>query len=522
MNNIPEEEKEKLSIMYEGDKNRDATEKIRGFLFQDYVAIMCLLEDGVESVFSEYIEDVSVVSQDNTFKFIQVKHYPNTTPDKKEIFTDLYYQYLRLKMLRSNYKPKPLLYIHGKSHVKKPDLSDMKTYIKDITDLATDIPENKELLDYDDSVNFLKDIVYKENKKNQKKELFKEAASVDSINDFLAKCEVKQLNNIERYKSELLDKLDTTYPSTYLKDKDNWKRILLGLAVSFIQRRYSQKDPSFDDLLFEKNIFNKYMIEGAQLNTEQSIVNYLVGLASERFIQIMGHNDFTKFQIFIMNHIYKNTINWIKDNTSDIEGQFKLLYTISKDEIEKVENFKSLTVDDRFSEIVRCGYDWQDFLSYLWKIMLDICQEQIKDINNIQGEQVYMKLFDPATYIDSNVTGYVCLKFPEDNMINTIILPKVGDEFVKGKRIVVERMIDLSPKPAKWFMQNSGLMWGKNYYDYSTANACEDPSVIDLGEDSFYIECMRCIGIDEGKWCIPDECSKCIFTEKCVNEGRER
>lgn len=41
-------ELEKLSVMYEGDKNRDATSKIRGFLFQDYVAIMCLLKNQVK------------------------------------------------------------------------------------------------------------------------------------------------------------------------------------------------------------------------------------------------------------------------------------------------------------------------------------------------------------------------------------------------------------------------------------------------------------------------------------------
>ena len=69
-------ELEKLSVMYEGDKNRDATSKIRGFLFQDYVAIMGLLKN-------------------------QVKYYPKTSPKMKEISTDLYYQYLRLQMLQS-------------------------------------------------------------------------------------------------------------------------------------------------------------------------------------------------------------------------------------------------------------------------------------------------------------------------------------------------------------------------------------------------------------------------------------
>ena len=37
-------DEQKLSIMYEGDKARDATDKIRGFLFRDYITIMCLSE----------------------------------------------------------------------------------------------------------------------------------------------------------------------------------------------------------------------------------------------------------------------------------------------------------------------------------------------------------------------------------------------------------------------------------------------------------------------------------------------
>ena len=35
MNLYTKEELDKLSVMYDGDKDRDATSKIRGFLFQD-------------------------------------------------------------------------------------------------------------------------------------------------------------------------------------------------------------------------------------------------------------------------------------------------------------------------------------------------------------------------------------------------------------------------------------------------------------------------------------------------------
>ena len=47
------EEFDKLSAMYDGDKDRDATSKIRGFLFQDYITIMCLLQKQVKYVCSD-------------------------------------------------------------------------------------------------------------------------------------------------------------------------------------------------------------------------------------------------------------------------------------------------------------------------------------------------------------------------------------------------------------------------------------------------------------------------------------
>ena len=98
------EEFNKLSVMYDGDKDRDATSKIRGFLFQDYITIMCLLQKQVKYVCSEYLEDVDVFFEDGTFEFIQVKVLSEDKSNIKEISTDLYYQYLRLQMLQSTLK----------------------------------------------------------------------------------------------------------------------------------------------------------------------------------------------------------------------------------------------------------------------------------------------------------------------------------------------------------------------------------------------------------------------------------
>lgn len=70
MSMYTKEEFDKLSVMYDGDKDRDATSKIRGFLFQDYITIMCLLQNQVKYVCSEYLEDVNVFFEDGTFEII--------------------------------------------------------------------------------------------------------------------------------------------------------------------------------------------------------------------------------------------------------------------------------------------------------------------------------------------------------------------------------------------------------------------------------------------------------------------
>ena len=88
----------KLNNMYKGDKARDARSKIRGFLFQDLVAINFLLKNETEYVCTEFLEDINVFKNNGEMEFVQVKYYPETTADRKEIFTDLYYQYLRMKI----------------------------------------------------------------------------------------------------------------------------------------------------------------------------------------------------------------------------------------------------------------------------------------------------------------------------------------------------------------------------------------------------------------------------------------
>lgn len=508
-------ELDKLSVMYDGDKDRDATSKIRGFLFQDYVTIMCLLKNQVEYVCSEYLEDVDVFFENGTFEFIQVKYYPNTNPNMKEISTDLYYQYLRLQMLHSTLTSIPSLYIHRETKVEKPTLDEMKRYIG----LGNELPKSVTYPDTVDSETWLRKNVYISNKKAvQKEKLFATMASEKSLKEFVTKCDIFRKSNINQYKEELMEALAKAYPNP---DKDGndecWKLILLGLAISYMQRRYMLVNPCFDQMKVDKKEFDQYMAESTKARTEQTIASYLVSIVCEEYGEVINHNDLSDLQTHMLNLIYQNTIRWINEMSKTVDGQYQLLNTLSVDEAGKIAGYRGAIVDDRLRYMAECKRDFLNFLSYLWKIMLNICQEKVHEVTEISA---HLELLNPFYYMVPRVTEYICLNFPEDKCINrTVILPRAGGDFNGVKRRIVARMVNMSQRPGKWFFADSKLMRGKNYYKYSTANVNENPTVVDLGEDSFYIECMDCIGIGEGEWDKTDVCSHCIFSVQCVKEG---
>ena len=508
---LSKDEIDKISVMYEGDKKRDATSKIRGFIFQDYITIMCLLRDKVEYVCSEYLEDVDVFYKNGKFEFIQVKYYPNTSPQREEIFTDLYYQYLRLKMLGSTLDAIPSLYIHRVPEINKPTLQEMKDYLK------IKIPKKIDYSTVEDSKKWLRSNIYTiSKKKEQKAKFFKTMASEDSLKDFINQFKISSQKNIVEYMEELMEKLEKEFPN-YVKgsNEDNWPVILLGLAISYIQKRYSLVDPDFASLKFEKKDFTRYMLESSQTKTENIIVSYLVGIASEVYGDIIGDNGLSELQMALLDLIYRNTVCWIEDVANTVDGQYKLLNTFSLEEERKVSEYKTLSMDTRVIKIAECKLSYILFLEYMWKIILNLCQEKILQVEDIT---INIELLRPDHYIDGRVMEYVCFNFPDDKYVShCVILPNPGGNFRRITRKIAGRMIKLSQKPEKWFYENNKILMGKNYYSYSQADIIENPTVADLGEDSFYIECMDCIGIDEKEWSIPEICRDCIFSEKCVN-----
>ena len=509
----------KLSIMYEGDKARDASSKIRGFLFQDYITIMCLLKNEAEYVCTEYLEDINVFYKDGTFEVIQVKYYPKTSPDMKEITTDLYYQYLRAQMLQSKLKAVPRLYIHRKARTTAIENLTVEK-MKENIGLGSMLPKSRDYPKLEEVNEWLRQNVYTESKKEaQKKKLFSTMASEISLKSFVEKFDVSHQEDINQYKEVLMEKLAAVYPNPVKNgEEEHWRVILLGLAITYVQQRYVLENPEFDQLRMSKEEFDQYMKESAETEKEQTIASYLVGVACGKYGEIINYNDLSDLQLHMLNLIYQNTLRWLSEIGQSVEGQYQLVNTLSCREFSQISDYKEKSIKERFKSIVECHYAFLKFLGYLWKIMLDICQKKVHDEAQISK---CLEIFNPRYYMDSSVVGYVCLNFPEDRYVNKcVILPPASGEFRSMKRKIIARMVEISPRPEKWFYQNNDLTKGKNYYDYSTADVSDNPTVADLGEESFYIECMKCIGIDDDEWNRQEDCQNCIFSVKCIEEEK--
>lgn len=498
--------------MYAGDKARDAASKIRGFLYQDYVTIICLLQEHVECVCSEYLEDVDVFYDNGKFECIQVKYYPSSNLKMEEISTDLYYQYLRLLMLGSKLKVIPKLYVHRNGTTRKLTKERLENYVKKIVSL----PNNVVLMKPDDFALWLKENINNTTDKDKQKEtLFAEWASVSTIKSFVDEMEIVSIPDICNYRQKLMKKLSTTYPNLDRDgDDEKWQLILLGLAITNIQRRYNSEQKDFNSIRVDKIEFDKYMRSATQTVNENTIAAYFLGIVSEVYESIIIHNTtLSDLKKNMIANIYQNTLYWIEKLAITKEGQYQMLYVCSYEEAEKLSNFKTKNATQRLGLIKEAKTAFVDFLKYLWKIMLNIC---VKNVTSISQISEYPKLFNPVTYIDASQTEYICLNFPEDHANHSVILPSARSTFKGTKRKLIDRFINLEIIPEKWFFDNADNIQGENYYNYRVTNVRKRATIAEIEKDGFWIECMQCIGIDEEEWDKFEDCSECIFKDTCV------
>lgn len=504
-----------------GESKRDAGSKIRGYLFQDLVAIDELIKEDTKYICVEYIEDVITITKEAVC-IIQAKYYPASTINKKDVAKDLFYQYLRFKLYNYSGKIVPILAAHTNEKVGEINVS----HVVDKKINLDDSKEEKKILDIN---KWLKENIYELNKPEAENKLFNHFAMKKSIDGFLDNLQVQDnYKDLKQYRNEITEKLKNLVVSESKKlkyegidkekfDDERWENILIGLAVQYIQERYNELKEKENLLLHrkcEREDFIKYLLGNIDKKSNKDIGAYLRVVVIDCFHEIVKNNSqLTIQQNNILECMRDYTANWFFRLGSTIEGQYQLLNTVSRKDREEFEKFFNKSIDKRLTMMHEHRSEIHIFLRYLWKIILNVNKEVI----NRGVEDINLEDLKPENYFDSKEKRFLNVDFSEDRIDSAIIL-STPDQACEEEHLsnLLERMKEIRPK--KWYM--CGTRRGVFSYEQQVLGKTS-MTVSAIEEEAFFIKCMKCINVDKGGWNQFEECTETIFRLECSNNKED-
>lgn len=491
----------KLKIMYQGDKSRDAKSTVRGFLFQDYVAIEYLLQSTTVYLCVEFLEDINVFDDQGNVEIVQAKYYPKTSPNMDVISTDLYYNFLRMQILKCELKCKPILYIARHAKPRKKGSQKMMELVGSFEKMSF-VGQPEEIPGW-----LEREITPIKGKEEQKKLFFANFSDDSTLEKFLKLFSIKKIEpDIAEFQGKIANQLDQQV-SDGTWAGENRKHILVGLAIMYIQNRYFKDESELDKVLIHRSEFLNYLEDQIKNDkNEKCISAYVLGTARQQRSEIIKNNDnmedtlSDKLQI-----IAGNTEIWLGQLLENIEGQYQLLNTISSDGKDDVDKFKELDVAGRLLKIAEAkdGLKW--FLRYLWKIMLDLNPDKVMDAAALKVE----------SYLDLTVADYICVKFNKDVEPGIILNQIPKSVSIEQFEKIYSRIFPENQRPQKLYMD--GPYRGMYDYDRDITQVFKGHQITNPIERDYYIiECMDCIDINKYKWSQLEKCDECIFSQECV------
>lgn len=522
---------------YRGEAKRDARSKIRGFLFQDLIAIRWLVNPSTESVCSEYIEDVIVFGKDATY-VIQAKYYSSSGMVKNEIMRELYYQYLRLQLLGYE-KIKPVLAAYYPHKMRKPSKNKMWSYIKDEDQAikpnkedkkTTENPEGIESYREDKTIvesskdieEWLEKEVYARNKEEAENTFFEKYASNDTIKEFINDLEIDtNYKEIGKYREEVAKELEKiNFPGCIILDMEQKTSILIGLAVQYIQGKYNEKTNGTDlleEILCTREKFLEYLRKNLCVETDERIAAYLQSVILDVTDEILtGSPNMGEEQMKLLECIQENTADWMRQLVSNSNGRLQLLNTVSGMSPKRLEKYEEKSISEQYGIIREHREKIEFFLRYLWKIMMNINQDLLQESHLTESQKERLM---PRHYVDSGEERYISLHFlKEEVQTVTIVSPAVRPNAGGTLANIFSRMREFQPE--KWYM--CGDYHGIYKYDMDISQIKEAHMVSALEEKCFRIECMECIVIEDGYWNQTEVCEETIFTNTCVKGEEEK
>jgi len=496
--------------MHIGEERRNASDTIRGFLFQDHLAIELILDaNDNDNIYVEWVEDIFVENDDN-ISIYQVKYYPKSHINMNKIYQNLFYQYLKYELFK-----------------KESEEKEVKTYCLYHSQRCTDV-----------SVDDVKNIcIKKENKINEidkeyikaklmscddidKRQnlLFEEIASTSLFSEFkFEKKEKQSIVDIRNNLKEKLFKTDKVNKSMLkMKNEEDIKDILLSVALEYIHESYYKKPEDYKLRRMTKASFFDYINKIVGVDERQciEIIKFIVlGYIDEVFGEI--YHEITKAEVIdAYRNIYMTTKEFFKEKLNNKETRFKFLNTISTDRYEHLNRgiYMDYSAEEELEKFMEYKDKIRQFLLNVWKILFDV------------------KCVNFGAYFKDNEYECIFFEYPDEKAKPVIIVSPGNGEPKRDADKTFDRVIRMKIKPRKWYFRHSArgkyVYSYKKKYEYSykinkirknELNGKFNYNDFDI-EDSFVMECLNCIKYDIDQIENRDPNYKCIFELDCPNK----
>lgn len=479
-----------------GEEGRDATDTIKGFLYQDLLTIELLLDSKDEDkIYTEWVEDI-LIENSVSVSIYQVKHYPKSELKFQKVYDNMFYQFLKYKLYN---KEKRKIKTYCLYHAKE-----WKDHDKSITQKRIKKENNIEKIDKSDIKSRFESCKKFEEGKQL---LFDEVACTKDLGEF--EFEKKPKKYISDTKKEV-KKLLYNFFEPYIDDvnifqmlnNEDIEDILLALAVQYVQDSYYRKKEDGEAICMTRASFINYMSRIAEVDEQKNtelIKLIVLGYIDEVFSYLQSDIE-DEEKLLTYREIYFSTKEFFKINLDTKEKRFKFLNSISTDKHDNLNwtNYKDCKSEEKkYLEHKRII---KKVIKMIWKILYDI---DCFDFSQ------YIKESDDCFFFD----------FPKEDAKYVIMLPPIytANEDLKN---ILPRVARMNTRPKKWYMP--GKIKDVCEYKYDVHRVSEVKlngsfSSYYKEEHIFKIECMQCVGFDGEEMETKDpDLKECLFKLDCT------
>lgn len=505
--------------MYIGEHTRDASSKVRGFMYQDLLAVEQLIEskESTFKLYSEWAEDIYTES-DNNVTITQVKYYTSKSINFKEVYQELFYQYLRLKLLGCKKKITCKLSYYTKH--KSRNCGSACHIIDNLTDKGINKIGNCEIdtLNEVDKQKILDSAYFVDGKLRPKDErekyLYNNASNYNLLREFINRDYEEdfrndEINDFREYlKKRIYDEVCNNI------DVSHWKKELLcdvaiSIAVCYIQESYNESNLKGKERRRTKSeLMTKIIniVNGAngcntiahilQCYIDELLIDYI--LEDESLENNSQKNKIIKFY----ENLAASTKIFFNEFLITIEAEYSLLNTISNRKKSRLNKdmYNTECYLKRCEVFMEHRQAFESFCMYTWKILYDLdCSEFGK-------------------YIKKDFKEYLRFDFPNNKKV--VILSQSNYPNREG-RYIYERFKEVKERPQKWLWRNNKIRGFRNY-ELDVKNISEEleNSTAYISEEMFEVECLECIKTEED-FANKENCYNCIFSDECIRKDSE-